>query len=41
MPSDEPLRVLTLNASLKHEPTISNTGELREARRSGGTRLNN
>jgi multimeric flavodoxin WrbA len=28
MPSDAPLSVLTLNASLKHEPTISNTGEL-------------
>jgi len=28
MPSDAPLRVLALNASLKHEPTLSNTGEL-------------
>src|SRR6476660_2915289 len=28
MPSDAPLNVLTLNASLKHEPTLSNTGEL-------------
>jgi hypothetical protein len=28
MPSDALLRVLALNASLKHEPTISNTGEL-------------
>jgi multimeric flavodoxin WrbA len=28
MPSDAPLNVLTLNASLKHEPEISNTGEL-------------
>src|SRR5215467_8566792 len=28
MPSEAPLNVLALNASLKHEPTISNTGEL-------------
>ncbi len=28
MPSEAPLSVLTLNASLKHEPTLSNTGEL-------------
>jgi multimeric flavodoxin WrbA len=28
MPSDEPLNVLVLNASLKHEPELSNTGEL-------------
>jgi len=28
MPSDAPLTVLALNASLKHEPTLSNTGEL-------------
>jgi multimeric flavodoxin WrbA len=28
MPSDAALRVLALNASLKHEPTVSNTGEL-------------
>jgi multimeric flavodoxin WrbA len=28
MPSDAPLRVLALNASLKHEPSLSNTGEL-------------
>lgn len=28
MPSDAPLKVLALNASLKHEPTLSNTGEL-------------
>ena len=28
MPSDAPLNVLVLNASLKHEPTLSNTGEL-------------
>jgi len=28
MPSDAPLSVLVLNASLKHEPTLSNTGEL-------------
>src|SRR5262245_35711046 len=28
MPSDAPLSVLALNASLKHEPTPSNTGEL-------------
>jgi multimeric flavodoxin WrbA len=28
MPSDAPLHVLALNASLKHEPTLSNTGEL-------------
>jgi multimeric flavodoxin WrbA len=28
MPSDALLNVLTLNASLKHEPTLSNTGEL-------------
>ena len=28
MPSDTPLSVLALNASLKHEPTLSNTGEL-------------
>src|SRR5215475_746579 len=28
MPSDAPLSVLALNASLKHEPTLSNTGEL-------------
>jgi multimeric flavodoxin WrbA len=28
MPSDVPLTVLVLNASLKHEPTLSNTGEL-------------
>ena len=26
--SDAPLNVLALNASLKHEPTLSNTGEL-------------
>ena len=30
MPSDEPLSVLALNGSLKHEPDISNTGELTE-----------
>ena len=28
MPTDAPLNVLALNASLKHEPAISNTGEL-------------
>src|SRR5215813_3233798 len=28
MPSDAPLNVLALNASLKHEPSLSNTGEL-------------
>jgi multimeric flavodoxin WrbA len=28
MPSDAPLSVLALNASLKHEPLLSNTGEL-------------
>ncbi len=28
MPSDAPLNVLALNASLKHEPALSNTGEL-------------
>src|SRR5438445_2126588 len=28
MPSDAPLNVLALNASLKHEPLPSNTGEL-------------
>jgi multimeric flavodoxin WrbA len=28
MPSDAPLKVLAFNASLKHEPTLSNTGEL-------------
>jgi multimeric flavodoxin WrbA len=28
MPSDAHLNVLALNASLKHEPTLSNTGEL-------------
>lgn len=28
MPSDVPLSVLVLNGSLKHEPTLSNTGEL-------------
>jgi multimeric flavodoxin WrbA len=28
MPSDAPLNVLALNASLKHEPAVSNTGEL-------------
>ena len=28
MPSDAPLSVIALNASLKHEPEISNTGEL-------------
>ena len=28
MPSDEPLTVLALNASLKHEPALSNTAEL-------------
>jgi multimeric flavodoxin WrbA len=28
MPSDSPLKVLALNASLKHEPSLSNTGEL-------------
>ena len=28
MPSDAPLKVLALNASLKHEPALSNTGEL-------------
>ena len=28
MPSDAPLSVLALNASLKHEPVLSNTGEL-------------
>ena len=28
MPSDAPLNVLAFNASLKHEPTLSNTGEL-------------
>ncbi len=28
MPSDAPLNGLALNASLKHEPTLSNTGEL-------------
>jgi multimeric flavodoxin WrbA len=30
MPSDAPLNVLALNASLKHEPDLSNTGELAE-----------
>jgi multimeric flavodoxin WrbA len=30
MPSDAPLNVLALNASLKHEPDLSNTGELGE-----------
>ena len=28
MPSEALLNVLALNASLKHEPTLSNTGEL-------------
>jgi multimeric flavodoxin WrbA len=28
MPSEAPLNVLALNASLKHEPAVSNTGEL-------------
>jgi multimeric flavodoxin WrbA len=28
MPSEAPLNVLALNASSKHEPTLSNTGEL-------------
>jgi len=28
MPSEAPLTVLALNASLKHEPALSNTGEL-------------
>src|SRR6266853_2286846 len=28
MPSDAPLNALALNASLKHEPALSNTGEL-------------
>ena len=28
MPTDAPLNVLALNASLKHEPAVSNTGEL-------------
>src|SRR5262245_46258108 len=28
MPSEAPLNVLALNASLKHEPELSNTGEL-------------
>ena len=28
MPSEMPLNVLALNASLKHEPDVSNTGEL-------------
>ncbi|HEY1303609.1 MAG TPA: NAD(P)H-dependent oxidoreductase [Vicinamibacterales bacterium] len=28
MPSEAPLKVLALNASLKHEPLLSNTGEL-------------
>jgi len=28
MPSDAPLNILALNASLKHEPELSNTGEL-------------
>lgn len=28
MPSNTPLKVLALNASLKHEPSLSNTGEL-------------
>src|SRR4051812_28539500 len=28
MPSAAPLNVLALNASLKHEPALSNTGEL-------------
>jgi multimeric flavodoxin WrbA len=28
MPSEAPLNVLALNASLKHEPSLSNTGEL-------------
>jgi multimeric flavodoxin WrbA len=28
MPSDAPLNVVSLNASLKHEPALSNTGEL-------------
>lgn len=30
MPSQAPLRVLALNASLKHAPSLSNTGELAE-----------
>ena len=30
MPSDAPLNVLALNASLKHEAELSNTGELAE-----------
>ena len=30
MPSDAPLNVLVLNASLKHAPDLSNTGELAE-----------
>ena len=30
MPSDAPLNVLALNASLKHAPAISNTGEVAE-----------
>jgi len=30
MPSDAPLNVLALNASLKHDPHLSNTGELAE-----------
>lgn len=30
MPSETPLNVLALNASLKHQPTLSNTGELTE-----------
>ena len=30
MPSDARLTVLALNASLKHEPDLSNTGELAE-----------
>ena len=28
MPSEAPLNVLALNASLKHDPLLSNTGEL-------------
>jgi multimeric flavodoxin WrbA len=28
MPSDDPLNVVALNASLKHDPLLSNTGEL-------------
>ena len=30
MPSDAPLNVIALNASLKHQPELSNTGELAE-----------